>query len=120
MSDIIVNVTPDEAVAVTLEQAPQGPQGIQGPPGDPGPQGDPGPGGIFKVETRTLSAGEITAEKVVLVQTPTTDVLVNILGGTLQEYSVDYTVVGNEVRWTGLGLASLVIAGDKLQIIYTY
>ncbi len=81
----------------------------------------PTPTGILKTEFRTLTAPEAAAEKIVLLNSPLSgpDILVDVIGGTAQEYSVDYTVVGNEVRWNGLGLTGLA-AGDKLRVFYQY
>lgn len=71
-------------------------------------------------EFRTISAGEVTAKKIVLTGTPTTPsvVLVDHIGGTSQEFSIDYTIVGNELRWNGYALDGVIVAGYKLRVHY--
>lgn len=85
---------------------------------------NPGPSftGLLKTEFRTLTGGEITAKKVILVETPSSpgDVLVDMIEGTSQEFNVDYTVVGNELRWNGYALDGQLVAGDRLRVHYTY
>lgn len=83
----------------------------------------PTPTGVFKVEFRTLSSGEATAKQLTLLNTPASasDVLVDVIGGTSQEYSVDYTISSNVLDWNGLGLDSVpLVAGDKLRVAYIY
>lgn len=77
------------------------------------------PTGTQNVEYRTLSGGEAAAESLTLTATPVSasKVMVDVIGGTAQEYSVDFTVSGTTLSWAGLGLAGLV-AGDKLRINY--
>ena len=72
------------------------------------------------VEYRTLTGGEATAESLTLVGTPATPskVLLDQIGGTSQEYGVDYSVSGTTLTWSGLGLDGVLIAGDKLRIVY--
>lgn len=43
---------------------------------------------------------------------------VNIVGGTSQEYGVDYILQGEKVLWGGLGLDGEVEPGDILRVIY--
>lgn len=78
-----------------------------------------GPTGTQNVEYRTLSGGEAAAESLTLSATPisASKVMVDVIGGCAQEYSVDFTVSGTTLSWAGLGLAGLV-AGDKLRINY--
>lgn len=74
----------------------------------------------LKVEYRTLSAPEVAAFALTLADTPATagEVRVDLIGGSSQIYSVDFTVSGATLDWTGLGLAGQVIAGDILRIVY--
>lgn len=76
--------------------------------------------GTLKTEFRTLTSGESTAKKIILAFTPADPggVLVDIIGGTSQEFNVDYTVVANEVRWNGYALDGLLTTGDKLRVHY--
>ncbi len=82
----------------------------------------PSPSGIWKVEQRTISAGEATAKQITLVNTPASaaDVLVDVIHGSAQEYSVDYTITGAVLDWNGLALDGLLAAGDKLRVAYVY
>lgn len=83
--------------------------------------GGGGGGGVTPAtEYRTLTGGEITAKQLTLSGTPAspTNVLLDIIGGTAQEYSVDFTVSGTTLSWNGLGLDGLLTAGDKLRIHY--
>lgn len=79
-----------------------------------------GPTGTQEVEYRTLTGGEITAKQLTLSATPmsASKVMVDLIGGSAQEYSVDYTVSGSTLDWNGLGLDGLLSAGDKLRINY--
>jgi hypothetical protein len=73
------------------------------------------------IEYRTISGGEATAKQLTLTGTPLTPakVLVDFIGGSAQEYAVDYTVSGAVLDWSGLGLDTLPLAsGDKLRIVY--
>ncbi len=77
---------------------------------------------FWKVEQRTISAGEATARQITLVNTPASaaDVLVDVIHGSAQEYSVDYTITGAVLDWNGLALDGLLAAGDKLRVAYVY
>lgn len=80
----------------------------------------PTPTGTLVTEFRTLTAPEVSAKIVVLANTPSSPgiVLVDIIGGTSQEFSVDYTVVTNEFRWNGYALDGLLSVGDKIRFHY--
>jgi hypothetical protein len=84
------------------------------------PPTPPPPSGTLITEFRTLTGTESSNKKIVLGSTPATPgyVLVDVIGGTAQEFNVDYTVVGNEVRWTGYALDGLLATGDKLRVHY--
>lgn len=77
-------------------------------------------GGIFKVEFRTLSAGEITAKQLTLGFTPSSpsEVMLDLIGGGAQFYGDDYTVSGSVLSWSSLSLDGLLTAGDKIRISY--
>lgn len=79
-----------------------------------------GPTGTQNVEYRTLSGGEAAAESLTLSATPMSAslVMLDIIGGSSQEYSVDYTVSGTTLSWVGLGLSGVLATGDKLRINY--
>lgn len=79
-----------------------------------------GPTGTQEVEYRTLTGGEAAAKSLTLSATPASasKVMVDLIGGSAQEYSVDYTVSGTTLDWNGLGLDGVLSAGDKLRINY--
>jgi hypothetical protein len=75
-----------------------------------------------KVEYRTISAGEASSKSLILAEEPLTagEVALDVKGGTAQFYSDDFTVSGDVLDWNGLGLDGLLVAGDKVRIIYNY
>lgn len=76
--------------------------------------------GTLKTEFRTITALEAVNKKLTLVSTPASpgDVLVDIIGGTAQEFNVDYTVVADELRWNGYALDGILAQLDKVRIHY--
>ncbi|MDZ4810760.1 MAG: hypothetical protein SGI96_21195 [Bacteroidota bacterium] len=84
--------------------------------------GGPAPTGTEYVEYRTLTAPEATAKQLVLAATPASilKVKVDIIGGTSQEFGIDFTVIGNVLGWNGLGmdLQGIALTGDKLRVTY--
>lgn len=78
--------------------------------------------GALKTEFRTITSGEAAAKKIIMVQTPASpgDVLVDIIAGGPQQFNVDYTVVGNEFRWTGYALDGVLAQNDVVRIHYIY
>lgn len=72
------------------------------------------------VEYREVSAGEIDDKQMTLAQTPgnSTVVMVDLIGGSAQRLSVDYSVAGATLGWSGLGLDGLLEAGDVLRVHY--
>lgn len=77
--------------------------------------------GVPEVELRTISAPEAAAKQLMLVGTPTTPAKTQLIikNGVGTFYGDDYTVAGNILDWTGLGLDALpVAAGDKWTVIY--
>src|ERR1035437_1928924 len=77
-------------------------------------------GNNFNVDYFTLTLTDISNKSVTLNNTPlvSADVLLNVVGGILQQYSVDYTVSGNTLLWNGLGLDPILSSGDILIINY--
>src|SRR5574343_28593 len=71
-------------------------------------------------EFRTITPTEVTNKKLVLAGTPNAPsvVLVDHIGGTSQEFGVDYTIVGNELQWNGYALDGVIVSGYKLRIHY--
>lgn len=80
----------------------------------------PTPSGTLRTEFRTVSSLESAAKKLILAYTPAVpgDVLVDIIGGTSQEFNVDYTIVSNELRWNGYALDGVTTTGDKFRVHY--
>lgn len=77
------------------------------------------PGSVtYNVDVFTLTSLEILAGQVTLTGTPTMPSLsvLNVIGGPVQEYSVDYTISGTTLSWLGLGLASILTSGDVIII----
>lgn len=77
---------------------------------------------VFKVEYRTISAGEATAKSLTLAHTPAVpgEVMLDLIGGGAQNYSDDFTVSGTTLTWNGLGLDGVLTSGDKVRINYVY
>ena len=83
-----------------------------------------GGGGASIVRQFVLDSTAITNKYVDLPTAPTqpTQTTMEVIGGSIQEYNVDFTVTSDEagkrVSWAGLGLDGQVTAGDKLIIVY--
>lgn len=79
-----------------------------------------GPTGTQEVEYRTITVGEAAAKSLTLSATPLSagKVMLDVIGGSAQEYSVDYIVSGTTLSWNGLGLDGVLASGDKLRIHY--
>ena len=77
-------------------------------------------GNIRKVETVTLTATDITNAYITLSSTPNTPAytVLTIKGGCDQFYGDDFTVSGAQLSWSGLGLDGVLVAGDKLTVVY--
>jgi hypothetical protein len=73
-----------------------------------------------QVETFILSPGDIAAKQVTLTSTPATPTKtqLDVKGYPSQYYTDDYVVTGNILDWTGLALDGLLIAGDKIRVVY--
>jgi len=78
------------------------------------------PSGTLVVEYYTLLAGDITAKEITLPSSPSdaTKVLLDVIGGSAQEYGVDYTVSGTTLSWDTLGLDGVLIANNRLRYWY--
>jgi hypothetical protein len=87
--------------------------------------GGPSPGGNYSVEKFTLTAGNITDKYVVLAAAPSTQSATRliVIEGIEQDYAVDFEMTaddgGQRLSWDGLGLESLLEAGDKIVVVYT-
>lgn len=79
-----------------------------------------GGGGSYNIDKFTLSGTDITNKSVTLSAAPTTasDTRLAVIEGIEQDYGVDFTVSGSTLDWNGLGLESLLVAGDKIIVVY--
>lgn len=72
------------------------------------------------VESRVITAPEASAQQITLTDLPiaASQVIFMVQGAPTQVYSDDYTVSGNVLSWAGLGLDSLIAAGDTVIVLY--
>ena len=76
--------------------------------------------GTLAVEYHTLTAGDITNKYVIIHDNSPTQVAVNLSVSTTLLIGVDFIVVGNIIRWSGLGLDQpALLPGMTLRIMYT-
>ena len=76
--------------------------------------------GVENIEYHTVSAGEETAKEFTLTSAPgdVAKVLVDIIGGVSQEYSVDFSITGSTFSWSGLGLDGILVENDIVRLKY--
>lgn len=76
--------------------------------------------GVEYVEYPTLTGTDITNKNISLSATPLdpAKVKLDVISGSSQQYSVDYTVSGSTLDWDGLGLDGSLTNGDVLRIVY--
>jgi hypothetical protein len=67
-----------------------------------------------------LTTQTVADKKVTLTNLPAfpDSLILNLEGGTLQRYGIDYTVNGQELSWNGLSLDGFLEPDDKLIIYY--
>ena len=84
------------------------------------PPTPPTPANALQVEYRTLTSGEIAAGSLTLAATPANGnfVIVDLIGGSSQQLTFDFTVAGATLSWLGLGLAGVVSVGSVLRVQY--
>lgn len=77
---------------------------------------------LWETEFRSISGGEETAKQLTLSQTPINGakLLFDIIGKTAQMYSVDYTITGNILDWSGGPLDGELSSGDNIRLHYQY
>lgn len=105
---------------------PIGPRGLtgltgpQGPIGLTGAVGPVGPIGSTSVEFRRVTHAEAIAQRLALEATPPypAKTRVFVIGGTAQKYGFDFTIVGQELIWSGYSLETTLGEGDDLLIEY--
>lgn len=80
----------------------------------------PTPTGILKTDFITITGTDITNGYFVLSATPAdaSSVLIDHIGGTAQQYLIDYTIASNQVNFTGLGMNTFLVAGSKIRVHY--
>lgn len=78
--------------------------------------------GEWKVEYHTVTVAEHTAKQFTMTETPTdaNNTLVDILQGSSQQYSVDFTIAGNVLNWNGLGMDGIINIGDVIRLAYFF
>ena len=76
------------------------------------------PGTSYNVNKFTLTPTDITNGYVTLTSAPASlsGTILNVIGGPMQDYSADFTVAGNQLSWSGLGLDGVLVSGDKLVV----
>lgn len=76
--------------------------------------------GREKIDYFTLSPTDITNKQIILSAFPGTPTLVVLdqIEGSPQQYAVDFTVSGNILSWSGLGLDGSLVSGDRLRVHY--
>lgn len=76
----------------------------------------------LNVEYVTLDATAIANGEIELTFTPSEPTLVtwDIISGSAQVYSEDFTVTGNILSWSGKPLDGLLSVGDSCRITYMY
>lgn len=77
-------------------------------------------GDTENVEQRILTGGEISGKSMTLVSSPASpaNTRMTVQGLGDQFYTVDFTVSGNTLTWSGLALDGVLIVGDRMQITY--
>lgn len=75
----------------------------------------------YNVEYFTVNLSQEIAKEIQLSGTPSypTKTLLDIAeGGGTRIYSVDYTVTGDKLSWSGLRLDGLLESGDEVRVIW--
>jgi len=76
----------------------------------------------LKKETISLTQGNINDKKVTLIHNPQNveNIILIPQGGIEQIYDVDFTIIGKDVHWNGLGLDGFLEVDDIINVIYFY
>jgi hypothetical protein len=69
-------------------------------------------------ESFTLTATDIANKYITLSYTP--QVVLLVYDVIVAEEGVDYYVAGNQIKWDGKQFETDLVAGDKINVIYTY
>jgi len=80
----------------------------------------PSPSGVQQFIYHVLTALEITNKSLTLPVSPAVPAktFVDYVGGTTQVSGLDFTITGNIMNWSGLGLDGLAASGDIIRIVY--
>ncbi len=67
-----------------------------------------------------LTAQQIAEKKITLSGTPAFPEALTFIpyGGVAQRYGQDYTIIGNDISWAGLGLDGFLEEGEGIRITY--
>ncbi len=76
----------------------------------------------YFVDSFPLDGTDISNKFVMLTHSPSSPELsiLTVIGGIVQEYSIDYVISGSTLSWSGLFLDGVLSDGDVLLIQYTY
>lgn len=79
-----------------------------------------GRGTESKIYIKTLTASDIENKRIVLDPAPSYPASVTLtpIGGIPQANGIDFEVVENELRWSGLGLDNFLEANESLIVSY--
>lgn len=79
-----------------------------------------GSGATPKVENRVITSGELASKQIILTYAPfdPTATSLDLITEGPQSYGTDFTITGNVLTWSSLGLDGVVTLGDKLRILY--
>lgn len=84
------------------------------------PYGGPGGSSGIRVQSFTVSGPQATAKQITLSATPLniSETLVWHVGGSIQKFGVDFTIIGNKLDWNGLGMETIIDTNDEIIIQY--
>ena len=74
----------------------------------------------FSSEVFTLTSTNISQKKITLSQIPLDPEGLSFLpdGGIPQRYGIDFTIVGNDIIWSGMGLDGFLEENDVIRVSY--
>lgn len=80
----------------------------------------PTPNGLLNSYVHTVTNAEELATTITLNNIPAepSKVLVDIVGGTSQEYNVDYNISADQFQWGGFGLDGFLAENDKVRFYF--
>lgn len=77
-------------------------------------------GGTQEVGYHAMNATDISNKQITLPAAPVsaTKVMVDLIGGSAQQYGTDYSVSGTTLSWSALGLESVLTVGSVIRYNY--